>query len=123
MGYRNMLEKLAERYHTSPATIVALNGPDKLIGPGQTLRFPNVVPKSRDYGKVDEKQATLLNMLNAEASQPQGDFIVVDKSDGTLKVYKSDGSSDAVPRKQALLPTAKTPHRPFHWAPWLHNSP
>ena len=43
MGYRNMLEKLAERYHTTPATIVALNGPDKLIGPGQTLRLPNVV--------------------------------------------------------------------------------
>ncbi len=99
MGYRNMLEKLAERYHTTPATIVALNGPDKLIGPGQTLRLPNVVPKSRDYGKADEKQVQLLSMLNAEASQPQGDFIVVDKSDGTLKVYKSDESSDAATPK------------------------
>src|SRR5215208_6325709 len=28
LGYRNMLEKLAERYHTTPATVVALNGPD-----------------------------------------------------------------------------------------------
>ena len=43
LGYRNMLEKLAERYHTTPATIVALNGPDKKIGRGQTLRLPNVV--------------------------------------------------------------------------------
>ena len=50
IGYRNMLEKVAERYHTTPATVVALNGPDKLIGPGQTLRLPNVVPESRDYG-------------------------------------------------------------------------
>ena len=49
LGYRNMLEKVAERYHTTPATVVALNGPDKLIGPGQTLRLPNVVPASRDY--------------------------------------------------------------------------
>ena len=48
MGYRNMLEKVAERYHTTPATVVALNGPDKLIGPRQTLRLPNVVPASRD---------------------------------------------------------------------------
>ena len=44
-----MLEKLAERYHTTPETIVALNGPDKLIGAGQTLTLPNVVPSSRDY--------------------------------------------------------------------------
>ena len=40
LGYRNMLEKVAERYHTTPATVVALNGPDRLIGPGQTLRCP-----------------------------------------------------------------------------------
>lgn len=33
--YRNMLEKLAERFHTTPDTIVALNGPDKMIGVGQ----------------------------------------------------------------------------------------
>ena len=52
LGYRNMLEKVAERYHTTPATIVALNGPDKLIGQGQTLRLPNVVPTSRDYAGV-----------------------------------------------------------------------
>ncbi|MGH6658368.1 MAG: peptidoglycan-binding protein, partial [Sphingomicrobium sp.] len=42
LSYRNMLEKVAERYHTTPATIVALNGPDKLIGLGQALRLPNV---------------------------------------------------------------------------------
>jgi hypothetical protein len=89
MGYRNMLEKVAERYHTTPATIVALNGPEKLIGPGQTLRLPNVVARSRDYsGAIDDKQSQLLNMLNIDANQPQGDFIVVDKSDGTLEVYK-----------------------------------
>jgi lipoprotein-anchoring transpeptidase ErfK/SrfK len=89
MGYRNMLEKVAERYHTTPATIVALNGPEKLIGAGQTLRLPNVVARSRDYsGALDDKQSQLLNTLNIDANQPQGDFIVVDKSDGTLEVYK-----------------------------------
>ena len=52
-----MLEKLAERFHTTPQTIVALNGPDKLIGPGQALRLPNVLPRSRDYAKaIDDKQ-------------------------------------------------------------------
>ena len=39
-----MLEEVAERYHTTPDTIVALNGPTALIGIGQTLRLPNVAP-------------------------------------------------------------------------------
>ena len=87
LGYRNMLEKVAERYHTTPATIVALNGPDKLIGPGQTLRLPNVVPTSRDYGGVPGNGGGLMNLLNVDGKQPQGSYVVVDKSEGVLKVY------------------------------------
>ena len=95
MGYRNMLEKVAERYHTTPATIVALNGPDKLIGDGQTLRLPNVIPTSRDYDGVPGKGASLLNLLNVDGQQPQGDYVVVDKSEGVLKVYDGEpGAGD-----------------------------
>ena len=95
MGYRNMLEKLAERYHTSPEAVVDLNGPDKRIGVGQVLRLPNVVPASRDYSGANEKQAPLLGAFNVDADQPQGDYIVVDKSDRTLKVYKGEFPSGA----------------------------
>jgi hypothetical protein len=96
MGYRNMLEKVAERYHTTPQTVVALNGPEKLIGPGQTLRLPNIVPDSRDYsGAINDKQAQLMAMLNVGGDQPKGDFIVVDKSDGTLRVYQGEKPADA----------------------------
>lgn len=87
LGYRNMLEKVAERYHTTPATVVALNGPDKLIGMGKVLRLPNVVPGSRDYADAQGKQAMLMNLLNVDPRQPRGSFIVVDKKDGVLKVY------------------------------------
>lgn len=87
--YRNMLEKLAERFHTTPDTIIALNGPDKMIGVGQALTLPNVLPRSRDYGKtIDDKQGGLLNLYQVDAQQPQGDFIVVDKSEGVLKVFQ-----------------------------------
>ena len=86
LGYRNMLEKLAERYHTTPDTIVALNGPDKLIGPGQKLRLPNVIPASRDYSGAKDKQAMLMNLLNVNANQPKGKSVLVDKSEGVLKV-------------------------------------
>lgn len=89
-GYRNMLEKVAEEYHTTPATIVALNGPDKLIGAGQVLRLPNVIPTSRDYATHGDKDAgQWLNLLNVAADGTRGDHIVVDKSSGLLKVYDS----------------------------------
>ena len=88
LGYRNMLEKLAERYHTTPDTIVALNGPDKMIGLGHTLRLPNVVPASHDYAGVQGNGAIALKALNVEGQQPQGDYVVVDKSEGVLKVYR-----------------------------------
>jgi lipoprotein-anchoring transpeptidase ErfK/SrfK len=88
LGYRNMLEKLAERYHTTPDTIVALNGPDKLIGLGHTLRLPNVVPTSQDYAGVQGNGGVALKALNVGGQQPQGDYVVVDKSEGVLKVYR-----------------------------------
>ena len=94
LGYRNMLEKLAERYHTTPATIVALNGPDKLIGIGQTLRLPNVTPAASDYANAKGKGAFVMRVLNVDSNQPQGDYVVVDKSDGVLKVYSGDPESE-----------------------------
>lgn len=104
MGYRNMLEKVAERYHTTPDTIVALNGPDKLIGEGQILRLPNVIPVSRDYAGVPGNGASLLNLLNVDGQQPQGDYVVVDKSDGVMKVYKGDPGEGDEGRLVAAFP-------------------
>ena len=88
LGYRNMLEKVAERYHTTPATVVALNGPDKLIGLGQVLRLPNVVPATEDYAGTPGNGGSVMSILNVDPQQPQGDFVVVDKSEGVLKVYR-----------------------------------
>ncbi len=91
MAYRNMLEKVAESFHTTPDTIVALNGPEALIGPGQILRLPNVVPVSANYethGK--EEAAKWMALLNVEAGSIKGDRIVVDKSEGLMKVMDSN---------------------------------
>jgi hypothetical protein len=70
--YRNMLEKLAERYHTTPATVVALNGPDKLIGEGQTQRLPNVLPGNRDYGGALDKQGAAAGGVQHRRQSAQG---------------------------------------------------
>ena len=122
LSYRNMLEKLAERYHTTPETVVALNGPDKLIGVGQTLRLPNVVPSSRDYQGANEKQAPLLGALNVDANQPQGDYVLVDKSEGTLKVYQGEfptGSTKPTGKLIAQFPvTTGSQHDPLPLGNW-----
>ena len=86
MSYRNMLEKVAEEFHTTPDAIVTLNGPTARIGAGQTLRLPNVVPASRDYAGAKDKQAMLLNLFNVQGGAPKGKSIVVDKSEGVLRV-------------------------------------
>ena len=85
--YRNMLEKLAEEYHTTPETIIALNGRDAMIGGGQTLRLPNVAPTTRNYGNSAKGDVVaLMNLLNVSAGDITGTSVVVDKSEGVLKV-------------------------------------
>jgi len=122
LGYRNMLEKLAERYHTTPETIVALNGADKLIGVGQTLTLPNVAASSTDYSGALNKQEPLLAELNVDGNQPKGDYVVVDKSDGTLKVYQGDfpkGSAKPSGKLVAQFPvTTGSGHDPLPLGNW-----
>jgi lipoprotein-anchoring transpeptidase ErfK/SrfK len=114
-GYRNMLEEVAERYHTTPETIVALNGPTALIGMGQTLRLPNVLPASTDYRGFplkDEHRAWFVK-LNVAADGLQGDHIVIDKSEGLLKVL------DKGDRLVAQFPvTTGSQHDPLPLGNW-----
>src|SRR5687768_11532630 len=59
LGYRNLLEKLAEKFHTTPETIVALNDPRTLLKAGSVLRLPNVLPSSRAYADVKPDAAQM----------------------------------------------------------------
>ena len=111
--YRNMLEQLSERFHTTPQTIVDLNGPDKLIGAGQVLLLPNVLPSSRDYAAtVGEKQGRLLSFLNVDANQPTGDFVVVDKSEGVMRVYRGALPKGEYSSNAKAGPPPKLPDNP-----------
>lgn len=90
--YRNLLEKIAEKFHTTPATIVALNGPETILQAGTVLRLPNVLPTSRDYGAVEPQAAQMLSDLNIDGNLPKADRIVVDKSDGVLRLFDKGGA-------------------------------
>ncbi len=114
MNYRNMIEEVAERYHTTPDTMIALNGPTALIGIGQTLRLPNVVPSRTDYdGDLKPEYAALMRKLNVDADEPAGDHAVVDKSEGLLKVM------DKADRLVAQFPvTTGSGHDPLPLGNW-----
>ena len=90
LGYRTVMESLAERFHTTPATLIALNSPDTRLAPGVRVVFPNALPHSRAYAAKDADWVQTLNSLNVDAAQPTGSKVVVDKSEGVLKVYDAD---------------------------------
>ena len=91
LNYRNALEALAERFHTTNATLIALNSGNTRLTPGVQVVFPNALPTSRDYKVGDEAWRRRLNALNVDANQPQAARIVVDKSDRVLRVYDAAG--------------------------------
>lgn len=88
LAYRDIAEMLAERFHTSPATLAALN-PANGRRDG-IIRVPNV-------GEVDLADAPdniqwreTLMQLGVSARQPKADRVVVDKSEGVLRAYDED---------------------------------
>ena len=87
LGYKTVMEKLGEMFHTTPAVIMALNSPSTRLSPGTKVVFPNALPTSRAYAsKLKPDWIATLTPLNVDAKQPQADHIVVDKSDGVLRV-------------------------------------
>jgi lipoprotein-anchoring transpeptidase ErfK/SrfK len=91
LGYQNLMEALAERFHTTPATLVALNAPNAPIGAGQTIVVPNIAD-APPASVIDDKRgwAPTLTSLGIAADQPAIARIEVDKSAGWLRGYGED---------------------------------
>lgn len=107
LGYRNAIEKLAEKFHTTPQTILALNDPQALLRAGTVLTLPDVLPSSRSYeGVAKPENAQLLSDLNVDGREAKGDRIVVDKSDRVLKVYEGE---QLIAQFPATMGSAKDP--------------
>ncbi len=88
LGYRNLMEALAERWHTTPETLIALNSPTTKIGENLVIRVPNISdPTDAAPTYVDRGWGVTLQSLAVDANQPQAAKVVVDKSDGVLKVF------------------------------------
>ncbi|MEH3037765.1 MAG: L,D-transpeptidase family protein [Sphingomonas adhaesiva] len=121
MAYTRPLEKLAERFHTTPAVLAELNPGVTTIAPGTTIRVPNTFPASRAYpaDATPAWRATLAS-LNVEAQVPKAAKIVVDKSDGILRVY--DDRDRLVSQYTATIGSARDPLPLGTWKV-LHVSP
>lgn len=90
LGYTSLEEKLAERFHTTPAVLRELNPQGLTLEAGSRLTVPNV-GRDRIHRLEDriEEEGWLetLAMLGVSNRQPQAARIVVDESDGVLMVF------------------------------------
>lgn len=91
LTYRNLLEKLAERFHTTPETLVAINPKGTKVGAGAVIRVPAIPNQPVAQIEGDERGwGETLASLGVAKDQPQADHLVVDKSEGLLRVYDAD---------------------------------
>lgn len=92
LGYANILEMLAERYHTTSATLVALNSPQTKLVAGAKIKVPNVATAAHDYpAKLPDEYKQTLAGLNVPSGAPMADHLVVSKSQRSLSVFDDDG--------------------------------
>ncbi|WP_343346932.1 L,D-transpeptidase family protein [Sphingomicrobium sp. XHP0239] len=91
LNYRNLLEEVAERFHTTPGVVMSLNDPTEPFGIGSVVTLPNVLPASRDYegAKIGEYR-DWFNAMNVNATGKKGERILVDESEGVLEVYDAE---------------------------------
>ncbi|MBW0144905.1 L,D-transpeptidase family protein [Sphingomicrobium sp. B8] len=130
MPYENLFEEVAERFHTTSETLIALNG-DKArnVEIGTVLQLPNVLPSSRDYGDLEGTQRDMFNALNVQPDGgAKGTRIVVDESDGQMRVYDNDDKLVAqfpvtTGSENDPLPLGKWKVQAYSFLPPFHYQP
>ena len=115
LGYESFAEKLAERFHTTPEVLAALNpggrpagaggttgapaaapsagatGAPPAFRPGQQIRVPNIGADRIDPSRVDNTAwRDTLRALGVGSEQPQAARIVVEEAAGWLHVFDAE---------------------------------
>ncbi len=119
MAYRQPLEKLAEMFHTTPETLIALNSPATQLAPDVKIVVPDVQAESRQYdASLPAEWRQTLTTLNVDADEPKAAKIVVDKSDQVLRVLDDQGK--LVAQFQATMGST---HDPLPIGTWKIQGP
>ena len=114
LNYRTPMEKLAEGFHTTPETLVALNSPGTKLEVGSKVVFPDALPDAQNYDpKLKPEWRATLAMLNIDSNQPQAAKVVVSKHDKVLRAYDASGKLIA----QFQVTTGST-HDPLPIGTW-----
>jgi lipoprotein-anchoring transpeptidase ErfK/SrfK len=88
LGYTGVEEALAERYHTTPATLRKLN-PGADFAVGQQITVPAVAVAVDGAGTSEWE--TTLDKLSVAKNQPAAAKVVVSKSNRNVRVFDSAG--------------------------------
>ncbi|MFC3670648.1 L,D-transpeptidase family protein [Novosphingobium pokkalii] len=117
LGYASLDEKLAERFHTTPEVLHALNPGAPPFAGGAKLRVPNVGADAIDPAQVKDAawRQTLAN-LGVGTDQPSAARIVVSRKAGTLRVYDEQNALVA-----AFTVTTGSEHDPLPLGTWKIN--
>lgn len=117
LSYENLMEALAERFHTTPDTLRALNSvpatsapnskaaatpdskatanatsaDDAIFAAGKSIRVPNIGGDVLAGTGEDKAWTATLKSLGIADEQPQATKIVVDESDGVLRAFDASG--------------------------------
>lgn len=103
--YATLPEALAEKFHTTPAMLKALNPTVDQLEPGTMLLVPNVrgieavdaqvpaaaAPVAARANNIRSWEETLRE-LSVRPAQPKAARVVVDKSDRLVRAYGADGT-------------------------------
>lgn len=88
--YTSLAEALAEKYHTTPATLRALN-PGRDLTSGGEIVVPAVRPDSMPLEGAKGWDA-MLGQLSVAKAQPAAAKVVVDKSDRQVRAFDAAGT-------------------------------
>ncbi len=128
MGYESILEKLAERFHTTPEVLKALNpnaafaapvadadnAVPAVIAAGTSLRVPNVGADAIVAADVTNVGwLATLTSLGVGTGQPDAERIEVSKKAGTMKVFDAGGKLIAL-----FTVTTGSEHDPLPIGSW-----
>lgn len=113
LGYRSMLERLAERFHAAPALLTELNRGAR-FEPEADIEVPAVLPFD-----ADAKPAR---------TGPLADVTVEVSREGSLQVRRSDGSVELFApitsgSEHDPLPVGNWKITGVHWLPPFHYNP
>jgi lipoprotein-anchoring transpeptidase ErfK/SrfK len=89
LNYSSVEEALAEKYHTTPATLRALN-PGANFAAGSQIAVPAVRPQEL-AGESAKGWAGMLDRLSVAKLQPNAAKVVVDKSDRLVRAFDASG--------------------------------